>query len=67
MKEKIKKFMNNNMVKTIGIVIFVGAAAYVGGLYGSNKSIEGHEVLVKFDGYEMVKIEDKIEDSVEEA
>ena len=67
MKEKIKKFMNNTVVRVIGLVTLVGAAAYVGSHKGCTDSLENQHVMVKMDGWEFVKIEDKIEDSVEEA
>jgi len=66
MKEKLKKFINNTVVQTISTVIFIGAAAYVGGLYGCNKALNGHHVEVYMEGYEFVKIKDKNEDSIEE-
>jgi len=67
MKEKIKKFMKNNVVRTIGLSIFVGAAAYAGAAIGCRTSIEGQHIDVNIDGWDFVKIEDNNNIQEEEA
>ena len=66
MKEKIKKFMTNNVIKAIGLGIIVGVAAYAGAAIGCANTIEGQHIDVNIDGWDFVKIEDNDENSTEE-
>jgi hypothetical protein len=56
MKERIKKFIQNNVFKTIGLSIFVGVAAYAGAAIGCRTSIEGQHIDVNIDGWDFVKM-----------
>ena len=67
MKEKFKKFINSKLVRTVGLVIVVGGAAYVASIKGVKQGLIGQRVDVNLEGYDIIKIEDKIENSVEEA
>jgi len=67
MKEKLKKFIQSKPVKTIGVVVLIGATAFAGAYMGIDYSMSHHHLHINIHDDNLIDNESKIETSTEEA